>query len=81
MSKATALHAEVARHLDEISQLMNPGMRLSFIARDPSNPEADVFISEDSVAGVAAVLERSKARAEVKLTPGDVIRNAMGVTR
>lgn len=58
----------VSEHMDEIARkVFRPGMRLTFIARDPTNPEADFFLSEDDLPEVAELLIRSSSRES--LTP------------
>lgn len=62
--------ATIGRHLDKIrAEVFLPEhantMKLTFIARDPSNPEADIFISEDDIDGVIDLLRRSVERAAI----------------
>lgn len=53
----------VSRHLDAIErECFKPGMKLTFIARDPTNPEADFLMSEDDLSEVAELLIRSSKR-------------------
>ena len=62
-----AMHI-VAGHLDRIERDVfkrGSGMRLTFIARDPRNPEADMLVSEDDLDEIAALIERSKNREQV----------------
>lgn len=59
----------VSRHLDAIQrEVFKPdaGMKLTFIARDPSNPEADFLMSEDDLSEVAEVLIRSSRREDAR---------------
>ncbi len=59
----------VSRHLEEIErEVFKPdaGMKLTFIARDPSNPEADFLMSEDDLSEVAELLIRSSQRDDVR---------------
>ena len=58
----------VAGHLDSIEREVfkrGSGMRLTFIARDPRNPESDMLVSEDDLDQIAALIERSKKREQV----------------
>lgn len=58
----------VAGHLDSIEREVfkrGSGMRLTFIARDPTNPESDMLVSEDDLDQIAALIERSKKREQV----------------
>jgi hypothetical protein len=61
----------IARHLDAIRLEVfaadaRERMKLTFIARDPSSPEADIFVSEDAVDQVAELLIRTGARDDTK---------------
>lgn len=59
----------VSRHLDAIQREVfkaDAGMKLTFIARDPSNPEADFLMSEDDLAEVAELLIRSSQREDAR---------------
>jgi hypothetical protein len=61
----TAAMRIVSGHLDAIQREVfkaGAGMKLTFIARDPSNPEADFLMSEDDLSEVAEVLMRSARR-------------------
>lgn len=56
--------------LGELSKILNryiaplflEQMNLTIIARDPSNPEGDVLVTNDDLDGLAALIERSKPR-------------------
>lgn len=70
-SKLAAAMQVIGEHLDEIRrEVFKPDtkMKLTFIARDPGNPEADVVVSEDDLAGVAELVARSLKR-EIVVTP------------
>ena len=59
----------VSRHLDQIQrEVFKPGagMKLTFIARDPNNPEADFLMSEDDLSEVAELLIRSSKREDAR---------------
>jgi hypothetical protein len=59
----------VGRHMDAIEREVfkkGAGMKLTFIARDPTNPEADFLVSEDDLSEVAELLIRSAAREDVR---------------
>lgn len=59
----------VSQHLDAIEREVfkeDAGMRLTFIARDPTNPEADFLVSEDDLSEVAELLIRSSSREELR---------------
>lgn len=64
-SKMQAAMRIVAEHLDEIRQEVfkpDAGMKFTFIARDPTNPEADFLVSEDDLDEVAKLIARSSQR-------------------
>jgi hypothetical protein len=55
----------VSGHLDAIQREVfkaDACMKLTFIARDPTNPEADFLMSEDDLPEVAELLIRSSQR-------------------
>lgn len=52
--------------IEHVEPLFRPGMKLTLLARDPSNPEADVMVTSDTMDGIAALVERSKAREDVR---------------
>jgi hypothetical protein len=59
----------IGRHLSSIrAKVFKPefreGMKLTFIARDPLNPESDIFVSEDDIEGVIDLLRRTVDRAQ-----------------
>jgi hypothetical protein len=59
----------VSKHLDAIQREVfkpNARMKLTFIARDPNNPEADFLVSEDDLFEVADVLIRSSRREDAR---------------
>lgn len=59
----------VSQHLDAIEREVfkkDAGMKLTFIARDPTNPEADFLVSEDDLSEVAELLIRSSSREDVR---------------
>lgn len=60
----------VSGHLDRINrEVFKPGMRLTFIARDPTNPEADFLLSDDELSEVAELLIRSSKREDARPQP------------
>lgn len=59
----------VSKHLDAIQREVfkaDAGMKLTFIARDPNNPEADFLLTEDDLDQVAEVLIRSSRREDAR---------------
>lgn len=60
------LNAQLGAILDRhVAPIFKPGTRLAIIARTPGNDEADVLVTDDDIASLAALLERSKAREAV----------------
>jgi len=58
----------IGMHLDKIRRDVfkaeyREGMKLTFIARDPEDPESDMFVSEDDIEGVIELLQRTVKRA------------------
>lgn len=51
--------------IQHVEPMFKRGMKLTLIARDPDNPEADVLVTSDSMDGIAALVERSKSRMEI----------------
>lgn len=65
----------VGKHLDAIRREVfkeDAGMLLTFIARDPSNPEADFLVSEDDLSAVADLIVRSASRENLACNTGEV---------
>lgn len=58
--------AEVARHLGQLERIFKPGVKLTFLMRDPENPECDLLITADTLDGIAAAVERSRGREDVR---------------
>lgn len=53
-----------------VAPLFKPGTRLAIIARTPGNDLADVLVTDDNIDSLIALLQRSKAREEVKPPAG-----------
>lgn len=45
-----------------VAPLFKDGVKLTLIARTPSNNEADVLITNDTLDGISAILGRTKKR-------------------
>lgn len=53
----------IGEHMAEMENVFKPGMKLTFIARDPNNPEADFLMtSDEDLPAVIDVLKRSESR-------------------
>lgn len=52
--------------VQRVEPLFKPGTKFAIIARTPGNDEADVIVSDDSIEGLMALLERSKSRKGVR---------------
>lgn len=62
----------VGQHLDEIQHEVfkaDAGMKFTFIARDPNDPEADFLMSDDDLYQVILAVTRSLRREDVKTGP------------
>jgi hypothetical protein len=79
--KPTELHAEIANHCGEIADLFKPGVRITILVRNPNLEDADVLVTDDSIDSAIAALGKLKEKEERKLSPEDVIRNALEVQK
>lgn len=65
-----------------VAPIFKPGTRLAIIARQPGNDEADVLVTDDDIDSLIALLQRSKAREEIKPPAGytaeDLERDGFG---
>lgn len=61
------LGAILARHVEPV---FKPGVKLTIIARTPGNDDADVLVTNDDLDALSALIERSRAREEVKPPAG-----------
>lgn len=62
----------IAEHLEEIrGAVFKPGlnMKLTFMARDPANPEADLMVSDDEIPALIDALHRQAGREDVSAEP------------
>ncbi len=64
MNEVENMRRTIVKTLAKLQQLFNPGMKLTFIARNPGFPDQEVVITavDDDLEAIIAVLERSKAR-------------------
>lgn len=53
-----------------VAPIFKPGTRLAVIARQPDNDAADVLVTDDDIDSLIALLQRSKAREEIKPPAG-----------
>jgi hypothetical protein len=51
---------------DHVEPIFKRGALLTLIARTPGNDDADVLVTSDSLDEIAKLVERSKARPEVR---------------
>lgn len=73
----------IGRRLDEIrakvfKREFRDQMKLTFIARDPRNPESDMFVSEDDIEDVIDLLRRTVDRASDRNPKGGDANAAPG---
>ena len=70
------LFIAVTEHLGQIEKLFNRPMKFTFIARNPSNPEMDVLISDDDFGEVKALIKR---RQDTEPEPAPTTRDYLGL--
>jgi hypothetical protein len=56
--------SEASKHLDQIQQLWNPGMKVTLLVRSPDHPDGsrDFMLTDDQIPDVIAALEILKTR-------------------
>lgn len=74
-----SLHAEVANHCGEISDLFKRGAKVTVLVRNPDLEDGDMLVTDDQIDLVIAALGKLKEKEEMKLKKEDVIRNALGI--
>lgn len=47
-------------------EYFKPGIKLTFLARMPGNPEGDMLLTKDDLDEVIKAIERSKTREEIR---------------
>lgn len=57
------MHARCTQHLEQIAELFKKDAKITLVVRMPGFPERDVLLTDDTIEGIAEVLERSKSRA------------------
>lgn len=72
-------HATIANALGELAPLFASRCKLTFLMRDPHDAEAFMFVSDDDISRVIDQLKVAEKKEEQKLTPGDVLANALGL--
>ena len=58
MSRVDEVYEHVCMALRGLSQWFVPHMKLTFIARHPGNPEADMVVTDDDMREAAKALKR-----------------------
>jgi bifunctional pyridoxal-dependent enzyme with beta-cystathionase and maltose regulon repressor activities len=56
----SAAHVKIANVLCDLEKLFKPEMRLTFIARHPTNPECHIVVTRDDMGELAKLCERKK---------------------
>lgn len=56
------LQVAIEEHLSRIEKIFKPHIRLTLIARDPTNDDADVLLTKDDLGHVIKVIERQVTR-------------------
>lgn len=55
----------VSRHMEEILTLFKRDAKITVLVRLPGNDEADFLLSNDTLEGMAGIVERSKTRPSI----------------
>jgi len=76
MGAKQQLFIAITDHLSQIEKLFTKPMKFTFIARDPSNPEMDVLISDDDFDEVKALISR---RQDTEPLPAPTIHDYLGL--
>lgn len=58
--KPTSLEAAIRKEIANIKRLFLIPMRVTIVARDPNNPEAEIVFSDDDMDGLIATLIRRR---------------------
>lgn len=64
--KVRGVAGQVEEYLTEIEALFKPHCRITFLMRDPQNPECEMLLTRDDLDEVAKAIERAKVRPAVK---------------
>lgn len=64
----------IENHLNDIAMLFKPGAKLTFIARTPGNPDADMLMTIDSLDEIAALVQRRKDAVEAPDTQTERVK-------
>lgn len=75
----TNLHAEIANHCGEISDLFKHGAKVTVLVRNPGLEDGDVLVTDDQIDFVIIALGKLKEKEELRLKKEDVIRNTLGL--
>jgi len=55
------LGTEIAAELADLARFFKPGVRLTFMARQPGYPDRDMIITDDGLDDLAEMIARRKA--------------------
>lgn len=73
------IHAEIANHCGDISDLFKPGVKVTVLVRNTKITDADVLVTDDEIDLMIAALLKLKQKEEQKLSSADVLANAIGI--
>lgn len=71
------LEAEIANHSAQVAAIFKPGCKVTILVRNPGVEGGLVLVTDDDINLAIASLQKLQSKEERKLTPGDVIRNAI----
>ena len=61
-------HSEAASALSQLKKHFDYPVKATLILRNPEDDACDVFVSEDEMGGIEALLERTKEREKTAVT-------------
>lgn len=67
-SQIRRFHSEAASALNRLKQHFDFPMKATLILRNPKDAACDVFVSEDEMGEIEALLERTKEREKTAVT-------------
>lgn len=59
------LHSAIVSHCKAIEDLFSVPVKVTVVARDPTNPEMEVVVTSDSYDAVIEAINRSRMRPEL----------------
>lgn len=68
MDRLKSVHAQIANHCVEVSDLFKPGARVTILVRNPGLGDGDLVVTDDSFDHAISALEKLKAKDAIKLS-------------